>query len=141
MNRSDLIQLLADRFSQLTQKDAEAAVSTILDTMNNALVRGHRIEIRGFGSFTVIHRAPRLGRNPRSGAAVEIPKRRAPHFKVGKTFREAVDSPTKNVDQGQPKWRSATERIVDPQCSGSGRRCFDNELEVWPKPDIRECPL
>jgi integration host factor subunit beta len=103
MNRSDLIQLLAERFSQLTQKDAEAAVSAILDTMNSALVRGHRIEIRGFGSFTVIHRAPRLGRNPRSGAAVDIPKRRAPHFKVGKALREAVDSPAKNVDQGQPK--------------------------------------
>lgn len=103
MNRSDLIQLLADRFSQLTQKDAEAAVSTILDTMNSALVRGHRIEIRGFGSFTVIHRAPRLGRNPRSGAAVEIPKRRVPHFKVGKALRDGVDLPTSDVDQGQPK--------------------------------------
>lgn len=103
MNRSDLIQLLANRFSQLTQKDADAAVSTILDTMNNALARGHRIEIRGFGSFNVIHRAPRLGRNPRSGAAVDIPKKRVPHFKVGKALREAVDSSTKNVDQGQSK--------------------------------------
>ncbi len=103
MNRSDLIQILADRFSQLTQKDAEAAVSTILDTMNSALVRGHRIEIRGFGSFTIIHRAPRLGRNPRSGAAVDIPKRRAPHFKVGKALREAVNLPAGDVGQGQPK--------------------------------------
>jgi integration host factor subunit beta len=103
MNRSDLIQLLAERFSQLTQKDAEAAVSTILDMMNSALVRGHRIEVRGFGSFTVIHRAPRLGRNPRNGAAVDIPQRRAPHFKVGKALREAVDCSTKNVEQGQPK--------------------------------------
>ena len=103
MNRSDLIQLLAERFSQLTQKDAEAAVSTILDTMNSALVRGHRIEIRGFGSFTVIHRAPRLGRNPRSGAAVDIPKRRAPHFKLGKALREEVNLPTGDVDESQPK--------------------------------------
>jgi integration host factor subunit beta len=103
MNRSDLIQLLADRFSQLPQKDTEAAVSAILDTMNNALARGHRIEIRGFGSFTVVHRAPRLGRNPRSGAAVDIPERRAPHFKVGKALREAVDSPTKNAVQGLSK--------------------------------------
>ena len=95
MNRSDLIQLLADRFSQLTQKDAEVAVSAILDKMNNALVRGHRIEIRGFGSFTVIHRAPRLGRNPRSGAAVDIPEKRVPHFKVGKALRDALDLPTK----------------------------------------------
>ena len=55
MNRSDLIQLLVDRLSLLTQKDADAAVSAILDTMNSALTRGHRIEIRGFGSFTVHH--------------------------------------------------------------------------------------
>lgn len=97
MNRSDLIQLLADRFSQLTQKDADAAVSAILDTMNNALVRGHRIEIRGFGSFTVIHRAPRLGRNPRSGAGVDIPKRRALHFKFGTALREAVNLPARDI--------------------------------------------
>lgn len=103
MNRSNLIQLLADRFSQLTQNDADSAVSAILDTMNNALARGHRIEIRGFGSFTVVHRAPRLGRNPRSGVAVDIPERRAPNFKVGKALREAVDSPTKNADQGLSK--------------------------------------
>jgi integration host factor subunit beta len=103
MNRSDLVQLLSDRFSQLTQGDAETAVSTILEAMNSAMVRGHRIEIRGFGSFTVVHRAPRLGRNPRSGAAVDIPERRAPHFKVGKALREAVDSPTKNADQGLSK--------------------------------------
>jgi integration host factor subunit beta len=99
MNRSDLIQLLADRFSQLTQKDAGAAVLAILDRMNNALARGYRIEIRGFGSFTVVHHALRLGRNPRSGAAVEFPERRAPHFNVGKALREAVDSPTKNAGQ------------------------------------------
>jgi len=103
MNRSGLIQLLADRFSQLTQEDADSAVTAILDSMNNALARGHRIEIRGFGSFTVAHRAPRLGRNPRNGAAVEIPERRIPHFKVGKALREAVDSPAKSGDQGQSK--------------------------------------
>ena len=103
MNRSDLVQLLSDRFSQLTQGDAETAVSTILEAMNSAMVRGHCIEIRGFGSFTVVHRALRLGRNPRSGAAVDIPEQRAPHFKVGKALREAVDSPTKNADQGLSK--------------------------------------
>ena len=73
MNRSDLVQLLSDRFSQLTRGDAEAAVLTILETMNSAMVRGRRIEIRGFGSFSVIHRASRMGRNPRSGAPMEIP--------------------------------------------------------------------
>ena len=97
MNRSDLVQLLSDRFSQLTQGDAETAVSTILEAMNSAMVRGHRIEIRGFGSFSVIHCASRMGRNPRSGAPVEIPAARVPHFKVGKALREAVDLPSEEV--------------------------------------------
>lgn len=91
MNRSDLIAELAARFSQLTQRDAEFAVRAILDAMNDALVRGHRIEIRGFGSFSVNYRAPRMGRNPRSGESVAIPEKRVPHFKPGKALRETVD--------------------------------------------------
>ena len=66
MTPSDLVQLLSDRFSQLTQGGAETAVSTILEAMNSAMVRGHRIEIRGYGSFSVIHHASRMGHNPRS---------------------------------------------------------------------------
>ena len=62
--------------------------------MGEALVRGHRIEIRGFGSFSVNHRPPRMGRNPRSGEAVAIPEKRVPHFKPGKALREAVDKRT-----------------------------------------------
>jgi integration host factor subunit beta len=91
MTRSDLVDELASQFNQLTQRDAETAVKAILDAMNDALVRGHRIEIRGFGSFTVNRRAPRLGRNPRSGASVAVPEKRVPHFKPGKALREAVD--------------------------------------------------
>ncbi|MCE1251536.1 MAG: integration host factor subunit beta [Comamonadaceae bacterium] len=90
MTRSDLVEELAARFGQLTQRDAELAVKTILDAVGDALVRGHRIEVRGFGSFSVTHRPPRLGRNPRSGAAVHIPPKRVPHFKPGKALREAV---------------------------------------------------
>ena len=74
MTRSDLVEELASQFNQLTQRDAETAVKSILDAMNDALVRGHRIEIRGFGSFTVNRRAPRQGRNPRSGASVAVPE-------------------------------------------------------------------
>ena len=91
MTRSDLVEELAARFGQLTQRDAEYAVKTILDAVSDALVRGHRIEIRGFGSFSVNHRPPRMGRNPRSGEAVHIPEKRVPHFKPGKALREAVD--------------------------------------------------
>ena len=99
MTRSDLVEELAARFSQLTQRDAEFAVKAILDAMNDALVRGHRIEIRGFGSFSVNHRKPRMGRNPRSGESVAIPEKRVPHFKPGKALRETVDQRTAEMTQ------------------------------------------
>ena len=94
MTRSDLVEELAARFGQLTQRDAEFAVKAILDAMNDALVRGHRIEIRGFGSFSINRRPPRMGRNPRSGESVAIPDKKVPHFKPGKALREAVDART-----------------------------------------------
>jgi integration host factor subunit beta len=94
MTRSDLVEELANRFGQLTHRDAEFAVKTILDAVSDALVRGHRIEIRGFGSFSVNRRPPRMGRNPRSGESVAIPEKRVPHFKPGKALREAVDAQT-----------------------------------------------
>ncbi len=102
MTRSDLVEELAARFAQLTQRDAEFAVKAILDAMNDALVRGHRIEIRGFGSFSVTHRAPRMGRNPRSGESVAIPEKRVPHFKPGKALREDVDQRTVELMQRPP---------------------------------------
>ena len=92
MTRSDLAALLAERFTQLTQRDTEFAVKTILDAMSDALAKGHRIEIRGFGSFQVNRRPPRMGRNPRSGEQVLIPEKLVPHFKPGKALREAVDA-------------------------------------------------
>lgn len=94
MNRSDLVEQLADRFSQLTQRDADSAVTTILHAMNEAMVRGHRIEIRGFGSFSIAHYAPRVGRNPRNGVPVNVPARRVPRFKTGKALRAMVEEST-----------------------------------------------
>ncbi len=92
MTRSDLVEALAEKFPQLTQRDADMAVKAILDAMSESLIKGHRIEIRGFGSFSVNRRPPRLGRNPRSGESVAIPEKRVPHFKPGKGLREAVDN-------------------------------------------------
>ena len=92
MTKSELIARLAERFPQLVAKDAEFAVKMILDAMTEALSRGDRIEIRGFGSFAVTHRPARVGRNPRSGEQVQVPEKRVPHFKAGKALREAVDS-------------------------------------------------
>lgn len=97
MTRSDLVEALAGQFSQLTHRDAEFAVKAILDSMGEALVKGHRIEIRGFGSFTVNRRSPRVGRNPRSGESVMIPEKRVPHFKPGKALREEVDKKTAEI--------------------------------------------
>ena len=94
MTRSDLVARLAERFAQLTQRDTEFAVKTILEAMTDALARGHRIEIRGFGSFSITRRPPRIGRNPRSGDKVEIPEKLVPHFKAGKALRESVDGRT-----------------------------------------------
>jgi integration host factor subunit beta len=94
MTRSDLIAKLADRYTQLLGKDAELAVMVILDSMSATLSRGGRIEIRGFGSFALNYRPPRLGRNPKSGDKVQVPAKYVPHFKAGKELRERVDYPT-----------------------------------------------
>ena len=93
MTRSDLIAKLAERHPQLLSKDAELAVKVILDTMAGILTRGGRIEIRGFGSFSLNYRPPRTGRNPKSGEKVQVPAKHVPHFKAGKELRERVDYP------------------------------------------------
>lgn len=91
MNRSDIVRLLAQQFTHLTDQDMELAVDGILDAMSHALVRGHRIEVRGFGSFKVVDRPARMGRNPRTGEPVSITKRRSPLFKVGRALRTSLD--------------------------------------------------
>jgi integration host factor subunit beta len=91
MTKSDLITRLAERFPQLVAKDADFAVKMILDALSEALVKGDRIEIRGFGSFSLNYRPPRVGRNPKSGDKVRVPEKWVPHFKAGKELRERVD--------------------------------------------------
>ena len=96
MTKSELIARLAEKYPQLVAKDAEFAVKTILDAMASTLAQGHRIEIRGFGSFALSHRPPRIGRNPKSGERVLVPEKRVPHFKPGKELRERVDAAIRN---------------------------------------------
>ena len=91
MTKSDLIARLAERFPQLVAKDADFSVKMILDAMSEALAKGDRIEIRGFGSFSLNYRPPRVGRNPKSGDKVSVPAKWVPHFKAGKELRERVD--------------------------------------------------
>ena len=97
MTKSDLIARLAERFPQLVAKDADFAVKMILDAMSEALAKGDRIEIRGFGSFSLNYRPPRVGRNPKSGDKVSVPEKWVPHFKAGKELRERVDSALSSV--------------------------------------------
>jgi len=91
MTKSKLINLLANRFSQLVHKDAELSVKLIVDSMSKALTKGDRIEIRGFGSFSLNYRPPRIGRNPKTGDKVNVPEKNVPHFKAGKELRVRVD--------------------------------------------------
>ena len=91
MTKSELIARLAERFPQLVAKDADFAVKMILDALTSALVKGDRIEIRGFGSFALNYRPPRIGRNPKSGDKVQVPAKHVPHFKAAKELRERVD--------------------------------------------------
>ncbi len=92
MTKSELISKLAMRYPQLVTKDAELAVKTILDAMGDSLSQGERIEIRGFGSFSLNYRPPRVGRNPKTGGKVSVPEKYVPHFKAGKELRERVDA-------------------------------------------------
>ncbi|HLR12908.1 MAG TPA: integration host factor subunit beta [Burkholderiaceae bacterium] len=95
MTKSELIAVLASRFPHLALRDADVAVKTVLDAMTRTLANGQRIEIRGFGSFSLSQRAPRVGRNPKSGEKVMVPAKHVPHFKPGKGLRERVDSAAK----------------------------------------------
>ena len=90
MTKSELIDLLAVRQDAFSRKDIDDAVSIILEQISQALSAGERIEIRGFGSFTLHERQARLGRNPRTGEPVALPVRHVPHFRAGKELRDRV---------------------------------------------------
>lgn len=92
MTKSELIEALTVRQNHLTSKDVELAVKTIIDQMAKTLANGERIEIRGFGSFSLHFRPPRLGRNPKTGDAVPLNGKYVPHFKPGKELRERVNA-------------------------------------------------
>ena len=92
MTKSELIELISAKQSHLPAKDVELAVKQILEIMSDALAQGGRIEIRGFGSFSLHFRPPRTGRNPKTGDAVPLPGKHVPHFKPGKELRERVSS-------------------------------------------------
>jgi integration host factor subunit beta len=92
MTKSELIDRLSEAQPHLAHLDVELGVKSILEQMSGSLSAGQRIEIRGFGSFSLHYRAPRMGRNPKSGDAVALPGKHVPHFKPGKALRERVNT-------------------------------------------------
>jgi integration host factor subunit beta len=91
MTKSELIERLADKMRQVPSKDVESSIKEMLEQMAQSLQKGERIEIRGFGSFSLHYRAPRVGRNPKTGETVKLEGKYVPHFKPGKELRERVN--------------------------------------------------
>ena len=116
MTKSELIESLVRKQSQLGYRDVELAVKTMLEHMGQTLATGERIEIRGFGSFSLHYRPPRVGRNPKSGDPVSLPAKYVPHFKPGKELRERVNEGAETA----PEIKLA--RDYDPDTDG------DNDL-------------
>lgn len=97
MTKSEMIETLSQKQMQLAYKDVELAVKTMLEQMATTLANGDRIEIRGFGSFSLHYRPPRVGRNPKTGDSVELVAKYVPHFKPGKEMRERVNQSMSKV--------------------------------------------
>lgn len=110
MTKSELIEKIAAVQSQLSLRDVELAVKMMLDHMAEALAEGERIEIRGFGSFSLHYRAPRQGRNPKTGERVELLGKYVPHFKPGKELRERVNLSLQREGVRPPEVSSRVER-------------------------------
>lgn len=91
MTKSDLILRLAEKYPHLLQRDIERIVNTIFDEVSNALARGQRVELRGFGAFSVKSREARQGRNPRTGQSVSVSAKSVPFFKTGKQLRDRLN--------------------------------------------------
>jgi len=91
MTKSELIEVIAESQGQITRREAEVVVNTIFTAISDALVEGDRVELRGFGSFSIKQRNSRIGRNPKTGETVSVPAKVVPYFKPGKELRERVD--------------------------------------------------
>ena len=98
MVKSELVHALSEKLPELQVRDVELALNCMLNQMADALVEGERIEIRGFGSFDLRHRPPRIARNPRTGEAVNLPAKVTTHFKPGKEMRDRVNAARDQCD-------------------------------------------
>jgi len=91
MTKSELVEVIAEKQGNITRREAEVVINTIFSAIGDALADGDRVELRGFGSFTIKQRNARIGRNPKTGESVRVPAKVVPHFKPGKELRERVD--------------------------------------------------
>ena len=94
MIRSELIEIITDQNPHLYQRDVERIVNTVFDEITNAMANGDRVELRGFGAFSVKRRDARVGRNPRTGASVDVEEKHVPFFKTGKLLRDRLNGKT-----------------------------------------------
>ena len=114
MTRSELIDRITSRFPQLSHADVKTCVDSVLAAMTETMAKGERIEVRGFGSFDVKERKPRIGRNPKTGVRVQVPAKRMPHFKPGKEFREGVDYQAEEARLSETKaWLATINKNMD----------------------------
>lgn len=120
VTKSELIERIAGSQSQLSPKDVELAVKLMVEEMSHSLSSGGRIEIRGFGSFSLHYRASRLGRNPKTGSSVDLNGKYVPHFKPGKELRDRV-----NGDGVSEKSNSETNNVVSKKGSLQSNKSFD----------------
>ncbi|MEK7704415.1 MAG: integration host factor subunit beta [Myxococcota bacterium] len=109
MTKSELIQAVAQRLPHLSTRDVEIVVNTVFGSVTGALQRGDRIEIRGFGSFSVRHRRARQGRNPKSGESIDVPSKRVPFFTVGHELRARVDGGHTTAVAPEPEWEPGSQ--------------------------------
>ena len=119
MTKSELIERIAQRQTQLAYRDVELAVKTILEHMAERLANGERVEIRGFGSFCLHYRPGRVGRNPKTGAPVFLPAKYVPHFKPGKELRERVDG-SRDAVSGEVPTSEGTASAAPHPSEGAG---------------------
>ena len=115
MNKSDLIERLVGRLVYLSSKEVEGSVKRLVDKLAETLSSGQRIEIRGFGSFELHHREPRIGRNPKTGELVHLDARYVPHFKPGKALRKRVDNSLSNISQDNNSEKNISEKNISEE--------------------------
>lgn len=108
MIKSELIEKLADLNPHIMHKDVEKIVNVIFEEITSALARGHRVELRGFGAFSVKHRPARIGRNPRTGDQVHVPEKYVPYFKTGKELRVKLNQTGEPAEKPRGRKKSAT---------------------------------